>query len=320
MMSRHMGFLGLLAALVISSSSQAKVIEKILAIVNDEIITQTDMQRFKTKLSSGGLIDEAIIRLVDPKVILKDEKALINHLIDERLVDSEIKKKGLAVTVERIEQEIRNITRRNGISRAQLKAALQEKGVNFSEYQDFVRSSLERQSLIEKEVSSKIKISDDDVSSFYVTQMGDKTANVFEYTMSHILFLTNKGEKEAHQRARLVQDKLKAGSSNFETLASQFSEDPNFSQGGLLGTFKSGEMLPEIELAVRALSVGETTGVVKTRVGLHLVKVLKKTLVPSPGFEAKKEELREALFAQAFKKQLRNWLDAKRHDSFIRIN
>lgn len=300
--------------------SEARVIEKILAIVNDEIITQTDMQRFRTKLSSGGLIDDAVLRLADSKTLLKDQNALINHLIDERLLDSEVKRKGLSVTVEKIEQEVRNITKRNGISRAQLKSALEEKGVRFSEYQDFIRTSLERQALIEKEVSSKIKVSDDDVSSYYVTQMGDKNANIFEFTLAHILFLPKQGEKEARQRAKLVESKLKSGSMSFEKLASQFSEDPNFSQGGVLGTFKAGEMLPEMEQAVKSMTVGETTGIIKTRVGLHLVKLLKKSLVPNPAFEAKKEELRGLLFGQAFKKQFRNWLDERRRDSFIRIN
>ena len=310
-------FFGVLSAAI---PAQAKFIEKILAIVNDEIITQTDLEHFRVKLSSGGLVDDAVLRLADTKALLKDRKALVNHLIDERLLDSEVKRKGLSVTVERIEQEIRNITRRNGISRNQLKSALKEKGVAFSEYQSFIRTSLERQSLIEKSVSSKIKISDDDVSSYYVNQMGDKNANIFEYTLAHILFRIKKGEQDARKRARLVQDKLKSGSLSFEKLASQFSEDPNFSQGGILGTFKAGEMLPAMEKSVRPLKVGEATEVIKTRVGLHIVKLIKKTLVPNPAYESKKEEIRGLLFGQAFKKQFRNWLDNKRRDSFIRIN
>ena len=288
----------LLGVLATTIPAQARVIEKILAIVNDEIITQTDLERFRAKLASGGLVDDAVLRLANTKALLK----------------------GLSVTVERIEQEIRNITRRNGISRNQLKSALKEKGVDFSEYQGFIRTSLERQSLIEKAVSSKIKISDDDVSSYYVNQMGDKNANIFEYTLAHILFRIKKSEKEARKKARLVEGKLKSGSLSFQKLASQFSEDPNFSQGGILGTFKAGEMLPAMEKAIRPLKVGESTGVIKTRVGLHIVKLIKKTLVPNPAYESKKEEIRGLLFGKAFKKQFRNWLDGQRRDSFIRIN
>lgn len=300
--------------------AKGRTIERILAIVNDEIIRQTDLEAYKIKLQTGGLVDDAVLRLVDSKVLLSDRNALINHLIDERIIDSEVKRLGLSVPIEKVEEEIRSISRRNGISREELKSALAQKGITFSEYQDFIRTSKERQAAIEKEVSSKIKVSDDDSSSYYVHQMGDKSTNVFEYTLAQILFLTKNGESRSQERAQLALDKLNSGSVSFDKLASQFSEDPSFAQGGLLGTLKAGEMLPEIEIGVKKLSVGEVSGIIKTRVGLHIVKLLKKSLVPNPTYEAKKEEIRSLLFAQAFKRQLRQWLDEKRRESFIRIN
>ena len=299
---------------------QARVVEKILAIVNNEIITKIELKRFKDKLRSNGLLDGSVLRLKDTKALLKDRKSLINHLIDERVLDSEVKKQGHAVTINKVEREIRNIARRNGVDRKSLNAALAEKNIAFSEYQHFIRTSLERQSLIDKEVSSKIKISEDDISSYYVNQMGDKSTNVFEYTLAHILFQIKKGKKEARKRAQWVKDKIKSKSASFEKLASQFSEDPNFSQGGLLGTFKSGEMLPAMEKAIRRLNEGEITDIIKTPIGLHLVKLTKKKLVPNPDYESKKEEIRALLFEKAFKRRFRNWLDDKRQNSFIRIN
>lgn len=300
--------------------ANARVIERILAVVNDEIIIQTDLDSYRTKLNTGGLIDDAVLRISDKAALLSDRKALINHLIDERLLDSEVKSQGLEVPIEKVEQEIRSISRRNGISRENLKAALTEKGVNFSDYQEFIQTTLERQSLIEKEVSSKIKISEDDMISYYVNHMGDKNANVYGYTLSHILFLTNKGEKVARDNAQMIIDKLKSGTVSFDKLAGQFSEDPNFSQGGFLGTFKAGEMLPEIEAAVKGLAVNDITGIVKTKVGYHIVQVTKKTVFTNPNFEAKKDEIRGILFTQAFKSGLRQWLDSRRKDAFIRIN
>ena len=57
-----------------------------------------------------------------------------------------------------------------------------------SQYQDFIKTSLERQSLIEKEVTSKIRISDEDISSYYLAKKGPEATQTFEYTLSHILF------------------------------------------------------------------------------------------------------------------------------------
>lgn len=300
------------------ATASAEVVERVEVIINDQVITKTDVEDFSKRLKTGGLVFESLLRMNDPQVLMKDRKALVNHLVDERILDSEVKKKDLAVTFERVEQEIRNITKKNRITRAQLKQALGEKGVSFSEYQDFIKSSLERQSLIEREVTSKIKISDEDIAAFYAKKNG--TAEVFQYQLAHIVMLPrNGGDEAAKERAEDVVRRLARGES-FETLAKQRSEDPNFQEGGALGTFKSGEMAKEMEDAIKNLPVGEISGVVKAKMGYHILKLIKKTLVIDPELERQKDALHDQLFAQAFKSQFRNWLDQKRQEAFIRIN
>ena len=300
--------------------AQAKTVDKVVAIVNDQIITLSDTEKYKKKIQGGGLVDDALLRLRDTSTLLKDKNALLNQLIDERILDSEVKKKGLEVTIERVEQEIRNIAKNNNITRNQLKDALQAKGVTMSQYQDFIKTSLERQSLIEKEVSSKIRISDEDVSTYYLSKKGPSSSQVFEYSLAHILFNpANGGDAGATARANAVLEKLKAGQS-FEKLAEQFSEDKNFSKGGHLGSFKAGEMLKELDQAVKNVAVGEYTTPVKTKMGIHVVKVLKRTLVSDPRLEEEKEEIRRLLYGEAFKRQFKSWLSQRRDESFIRIN
>ncbi len=303
----------------LAATGHAKTVERIVAIVNDQIVTLSDLESFKKTSVTGGLVDEALSGLFDMKAVVKDRDLLVNYLIDERLMDSEVKKRNLSVTIERVEQEIRSITQRNQISRAQLKQALEAKGVVFSDYQNFVKTTLERQSLIEREVSSRIKISDDDIAAHYLANKGKSDLQVFEYTLSHILFRpSNGGEAAAIQRAENVRKKLSP--ENFNKMAAQYSEDPNFAQDGLLGKFRASDMVKEMADAVRNLDVGDFTVPVKTRMGIHILKVDKRSLVEDPRLQAEKEQIRGQLFAQAFKKQLRQWLDQKREDSFIRIN
>src|SRR5690606_21566479 len=107
---------------------------------------------------------------------------------DEKVIDSEVKRRNMEVPIERVEQEIRNIARDNRITRQQLTQALKAKGVSVSQYQDFIKSSLERQTLVEREVTSKIRISDEDISSHYLNKKGLSELQIFEYTLSHILF------------------------------------------------------------------------------------------------------------------------------------
>ena len=305
---------------VFAASVDAKVVERILAVVNDQMILQSDVERFRKNLKSGGFVDESLVRLTDRKKLLTDVPALLNHLIDEKILDYEVKKRNMEVTIERVEQEIRSITGRQRINRSQLRDVLAEKGVSFSEYQDFIKRSIERQALIDREVSSKIKISDEDVAAYYLKTKGPSKSQAFELNLSHILFMpSNGGAAAAKDRAEKVLSKLREGQP-FEKLAEQYSEDPGFSQGGSLGVFKTGEMNSQIERAVKGLNEGEFSKLVETKTGLHIIKVNRKTITSDPELDAKKEEYRNLLFADAFRKQFRNWLNQRRDEAAIRIN
>ena len=314
----------LLFGLIVNSQPlPAAVVERVIAIVNDEIITLTDLSEYKRKLKTGGLVDDSLINPQKVKLLLKNRKKLVDHLIDEKIMSSEIKRLQLTVTVEKLESEIRNITKREKLSRSQLKASLKQRGILFSDYQDFLKTSLERRSLIEKEITSKIKISDDDISDHYIKQMGANSSQTYEYTLAHILFRPTKkngGWKSALERGQKVLKKLESSHSNFAKLASQYSEDSDFTQGGLLGTFKVGEMVSSIEKTVKKMNPSETSQLVKSPAGFHILKLLKRKLVADPLFEREKGKIRNALFYKEFQKQLRSWLDRKRQDAFIKIN
>ncbi len=298
----------------------ARTVDKIVAIVNEQIITLSDVEKYRKRLAGGGLVDDALIRLSDANQLQRDRNALLNHLIDEKLLDSEVKRKNLEVTIERVEQEIRNIAKNNQVSRQQLVSALRARGVSMSEYQDFIKTSLERQALIEREVTSKIRITDEDITTHYLAKKGASGAQVFEYTLAHILFSPKTGgEAAALDRAKKVEEKLKAGNT-FEKLAEQFSEDPNFTKGGILGTFKAGEMLKEFEDTVRKMGPGDVSPIIKTANGYHILKVVKRTLISDPKLEEERPRIHAQIYAAEFKRQFRLWLNQKRDESFIKIN
>jgi peptidyl-prolyl cis-trans isomerase SurA len=295
-------------------------VERIVAIVNDEIITMTDMNRFAERLRSGGLTDDMLIPDESTKeAVLSDRRKLLDKMIDEKVIDSEVKRQNLTVPIERVEQEIRSIAKRNNVSRDELRAALQERGVAFSEYQDFIKTGLERQGLIEKAITSRIKISEDDVLAAYAQAHGP-SGEAFEYSLSHIYFSSGKGGAPAAKaRAERSLAKLRGGA-NFEKLAADESEDPGFEAGGVLGTFKTGELQKDLEAVVQKLGAGEFSDVIPTRGGYHIVKVNKKRMIPDPRSERAREKIRAELYEKAYKRQLQGWLEQLRQEAFIRIN
>ena len=312
----------LLGIWLVVPTARAEVVDKIVASVNEDIITLSDVRIYKRHLSKGNFLDEILIP-DEPtrKKVMDDEKALLQVIIDEKILDDEVKRQNLQATIEQVEQKIRNVTQRNRITRAELKQALSQQGSTFSEYQDFIRSQLERQNLIGKNVKSKIQVSDDEVVSAYLAKKPHGTGEVFEYNISHILFKTDGsgGEEGARNRVQTVLRKMKENKS-FEALASEYSDDPKFTAGGALGGFKSGEMSKEFEDGVKNLQVGEVSGPIKTRFGIHLLKLNSKKMVADPKFEAEKESLRQALEETAYKKQFQFWLDQRRQEAIIRVN
>ncbi len=320
MKSRCFVFLTALLFLI-PQASFGEVIERIVAIINDEIVTLTDVDKYADKIKAGGLTDDLLIPNDAAKQdLLKDKKKLLQTMIDEKIIDSEVKRQKLEVPIERVEQEVRSIAKRNDISRDDLKRAVEEKGIRFSQYQDFIKSGLERHALIDRAILSKIKISEDDVMAEYAKVHGDAADQNFEFTIAHILFLTEKGGlKSAQDRAALVLGKLKTGE-DFDRIASEYSEDPNFSSGGLLGTFKAGEFSKELEIVVQKMTVGDTSRAIQTKAGLHILKLTKKKLIPDPKIEKAKDEMRGRLYDKAYKKQFQGWLEQVRNEAFIRVN
>lgn len=312
-------FLFVILFFLSSFTAQAReAIDGVVAVVNDEVVLESDLKSFQTRLNKEGMVDDLLLGGMKLDELKKSPKAQLDFLISEKILDTEVKRLNLSITVERVEQEIRDIAKRNNMSRADLTQALTAQGVILSEYQGFIKTRIERQSLLEQEITSKIRVSDDEVMAEYL-KGGKVDAGASEFTIAHILFNPKKGGMDAAvARAKEALAKLKAGQ-DFESLAEQRSEDSNFSHGGLLGTFKTGETSKELEGAVRNLEPGQYSEVVKTKSGVHILKLLNRKITADPNFEKQKEKIRAGLLEKAFQKQFKNWIEAKREEAFVRI-
>ena len=310
-----------LIVILFSIPSYGEVVERVAAIVNNEVVTDSELRAFTKRIEKTQFfVDELLLSGKPVQELLKNKDGQLNYIINEKLLDSEVKRLNLSVTVERVEQEIRELAKRNGVARNDLIAAIKQQGISVSDYQDFIKSKIERQSVIEGEITSKIRVSDEDILAAYMSNNPNSGSGVYEYTIAHIYFNPKKGGADAAQkRAELVSKKIKAGES-FDVLAEQHSEDTNFTTGGLLGSFKAGEFAKEMEDAVSAISPGQATSVVKSKTGFHILKLLNKKIVADPKFEKEKDKIRSQLFDRAFQKHFQNWLKSKRDDAFIKIN
>jgi len=301
-------------------NSSAEIVEKTVALVNSEVVLATDIQALQKKSQLQNMLDEALLTSGSIEDIRTNRKIALEYLINEKIMDSEVKRLNLQATEDKIDQEIRDMAKRNNIEVNDLYNAMRGQGLSKGEYRHFLKSKIERQAIIETEIISKLRISDEDALAEYVRTHPDRKSTVQEFTVAHIFFNPKKSSVEKSvEKAEIVLGKLSTGE-KFEDLAEQFSEDPNFTTGGLLGSFKSGEVSPEIEKSIQGLNPGQTTKIIKTKLGVHIVKLLDRKVTSDPRFEKERERIKAGLLESAFKKQLKRWLLQKRDEAFIKLN
>jgi peptidyl-prolyl cis-trans isomerase SurA len=300
----------------------AELIDKVLVVINNgEPILLSDRTQFRNSLESANFSDDLVIPNAEAKKrALADDSYLLDRLIDAHLIKSFIKKSDYAVTPEVVEKELSSIAKKNNIPRENLPAALERQGLKFDEYQEFIKKSMERQTFVEREIRSKIKISDDEVLAFLMKNDKNLAQSSFEYKLAQIVISTkSRSESEARKRAVTILDKMKAGQS-FEELAADFSEDPDFSAGGILGVFKSFELNVPFQSAIQDLAIGGISGPVIVADKVYILKVLNKKIIPDPTLEKRKDEARAVLLSQSLRRQLDAWIEQRRQSAFIRKN
>ncbi len=302
-------------------AAQAEVVDRVVAVVNNEIILQSDYSRLEKKASKPALIEEILLDGKAPSELKNNKKMQTEYLISERLMDSEIKKANLVASPERVDQEIKQMAQRYKTTQEEILAAARaDMGITTDEYKRFLKTQIERQSLIEQDVTSKVRVSDEEVFEEYKKRNPKSASSSSELTLAQIFFNPKKGgDEKTKARAEAALGKINAGE-KFETVAEQTSEDTNFVAGGLLGSFKTGELNAEFEAAVDGLKPGQSSKVFRSKRGFHILKVLELKTVPDPQFEKDKERLRSGLMERAFEKQFRSWLRKKREEATITLN
>ncbi len=305
--------------LTFAADKKVEVVDKIVAIVNSESILQSDLNSFSSRLKKEGSLDESLLLELKAADLKSNRSEQLQFIIREKLVESEVKKQNLEITEDAVNLEVDKLAKKNGLSKSQLEASLKKQGYTLPEYRKTLKSRMERQSFFESEIISKLRITDEDAYNEYKNKVPNYRPNVNEYKIAQIFFDPRKGSaQQALKRATDVYSKMTSGES-FESLANKFNEEKSANPDGLLGQFKSGEFNSDLERAVENLDKGQTTAIVKSKLGYHIVKVLDKKVSYDPQFLKYKEQIKSTLIEKNFKRQLKNWFESKKQSSYIKI-
>jgi peptidyl-prolyl cis-trans isomerase SurA len=297
-----------------------QLLDGIAAVVNDEIITISEVRE-------SMALEAEQLRQQYSGAALKEQKAALyrralQRLIDLRLQLARARKLHLRVSDEDVAYHIETLKKQNQISDEQLRQMLESRGLTLEAYRQQIREGLLVAKVVNAEVRSRLVVLDTELREMY-RKRRQRYRVPGELTVSHILFLVSpnappREEERARKKAAMVLQKLRNGG-DFATLARQYSEGPSAERGGLLGTFRTGELLPSFEKAAAALKPGEISGLVRTRAGFHIIRVEARKDGGYKPFEEVREEIKAELLQTKTERKYWEWLETLRQSAYVKI-
>lgn len=313
-------FLILLFVFLSSTAGFSEVVDRIVAVVNEDVITLAELEKAEQQVM-------AQLRQQPPASTAERERKnirtkVLDHLIDQKLAEQEAKKFRLSVSEAELDRAIEKIIRDNGITREQLSARMQQDGVTMDEYRQKVKGQIERFKLIGQAVNAKIVITEDKLRDYY-NKHQDSYAGQQKFAVQHIVFsiprICSQEEKQAVlKKAEDVRQQAKDGA-DFEDLARRFSTYSTASEGGNLGRFDRDELAPYMRDIIVRLKAGEIGPVVETPIGYQIFKVVGVERTKEKTFEEVRDEIHQILFEQDVEKRFTAWIKELRERSYVEV-
>ncbi len=307
----------ILVLLLVSWAAPAKTVDRIVAQVNDDIITLSDLNRelveirdqLKTQFTGEQLEQE----------IKKAEQGALESLIQEKLLIQKANELGFSANVDvQVSAYIQKIMADNKIKDTEdFERALSQQGMTLPAFRERIRRQIIINSLIQEFVGSRITLLAPEIEKYYKDHAQDFSTPE-EVTLSEIIIPIEGDASEAETKANEVRKRLSQGEP-FATLASQFSKGISASKGGGIGSYVTAKLHPDIAKAIAPVKEGEITPVMKTKEGLVIYRVdTRKTASVQPLEEVKKE-IQERMWSQKFNPELKRFVAQLKEDAYIQI-
>jgi parvulin-like peptidyl-prolyl isomerase len=274
---------------------RAEVIDKIIAVVNDEIIT---LYEFNTAFEPYRKNIENTYKGADQEAAIKQTReAFLQRFIDNILIEQEAKKSGTGIIVkdEEVMEVLQDILAKQKLSLQEYSKNLAKEGNTLEFVKKEIRGQMMRARLLRREVKSKILVSDEEIGEYYTKNRRDYEGKESVRIKQLLLLLPpNASEtiKTKMKNQALQLHKRAMDRESFDLLIVKYSQGPAAAQGGDVGFIERGTILPEVEAAAFRLPVGQVSDVIESSVGFHIIQVLDKQGAGVKPIAAVREEIK----------------------------
>lgn len=292
---------------LLTGLASAKLIDKIAGIVDDNVITLSQINRVQKSL----LVRKNIAPMIYEKSSFSNEE-ILNILVNKFLIRAKLTELGYAITDDQVESQIKGNEKRLNVDRSSLLKFLAEQNSTFGEYFETLREAIEYTYFVSRVISPMISVSDQDVKNYYFKQNAKDTRLSFKYTL--IDYSISKAAVPHLEKGQL-EDVIKQYRSN-ANLPSNFS---SLSPSSLDDIGEEG-LASDLKVLLKKTDEGSITSPIIIDGNYHAFYISKKDLVESDAFIKAKEKLREELSEIATKAESLTWLDREKNRHYIKLS
>ena len=292
-------FISIFCLITLKVNTEAITVGRVLAIVNNEAVTLSDYKRYILQTGSSA----------SPETI---DENLLKKLIDDKIIQIEAKKNGIFATEAEISQTIKEFKQNNNLSDEEFKKRLAETGMTMSEYEVLLRDNLINLKFVDRELNSKIIITDKEIAEYYKNNLKRFIDRPEQMLVKAIFmkFSVNPTLTEITDlkiKSLKIMSEIKKGEL-FEKMIDLYADEPLKSREGLLGEFESGALITELDQALSPLKEGEVSAPVWVKEGFYILKMISKTKAVYIPLSQTREQIYTLLNQQKRENKFNEWL------------
>ena len=306
-----------------SNPASGRVVEDIIARVNNEIITRSEFEKSKATAEEDARQEcQAKCTPEQLKTAIEErQKNSLRDLIDQSLLIQRGKDMGITAEADVIKRlDAIRIQNKLG-SMEELEKAVTASGVNWEDFKNNIRNQIITQRVISNEVGSHITIGDEEIQKYY----GEHKAEFVrpEQVALRAIEVNTEGKKPEDvpalkTKAETALKRVKDGE-DFGEIAKRLSDGSTGKEGGFLGTYKKGELSKELEDRVFKMKRNELTEIIETKQGYLILQVLEHYDEGEQPIEKVRNDITDRLYSQRMEPALRTYLKTLREQSYVVI-
>lgn len=305
---------------IYTGQSRAEVVDRIVAVVNNELITLSELtettKAYTEKILSFGYPEDQ-----EREMLFKMREDVLNQLIDQKLTDQQAKKYDLSVTDKELDNTIERIKESKQLTDEELRSMLAKDGITFNEFSDKIRQNILRAKILDIEVKSRIVITRDDVKAYYESHKSDYMPQKAYHLFNIISRLDSYTDEDDKNKALSIMEtiyvKLTEGQP-FEEIDKEYGESYGIESSDL-GIFEFNELSQQIQDAIKDLKQKEFSKVLETDLGYQIIFITEIKTKPGKSLDEAASEIQGILYNDVTNEKFKLWVEELRQKSYIKI-